>query len=120
MRMRRVLFGLSTALLIALLATPVCAEGFLSVYEDLPLAPGLTEVDGSTLTFDSPTGRIVDAYAKGAVTAPAILKFYGAALPQLGWRRESDTRFRRETEVLHLDAAAEGRAVVVHFTISPE
>lgn len=96
------------------------AEGFLGVYEDLPLAPGLTEVQGSGLAFDSPGGRIVEGYAKGAAKAADILKFYATTLPQLGWTRESDTLYRREAEVLKLNTEADGRALVVHFTISPE
>ena len=56
------------ALVLAMgLSGPAWAEGFLTDYEDLPLAPGLDEVDGSGLTFDSPAGRIIESYAKGAV-----------------------------------------------------
>lgn len=96
------------------------ADGFLSDYEDLPLAPGLDEVADSGLTFDSPAGRIVESYAKGPVKEAEILKFYAATLPQLGWSRESDTVYRRESEVLRLNAELQGRALMVHFTISPE
>jgi hypothetical protein len=96
------------------------AEGFLSEYEDLPLAPGLDEVAGSGLSFDSPAGRIVESYAKGTVREAEVLKFYAATLPQLGWTRESDSVYRRESEVLRLDAEAQGRTLMVHFTISPE
>jgi hypothetical protein len=96
------------------------AEGFLGVYEDLPLAPGLSEVQGSGLAFDSPGGRIVEGYAKGAVKAADILRFYATTLPQLGWTRESDSQYRREAEVLKLATEQDGRALVVHFTISPE
>ena len=120
MRIRSFLFGLIIALPMIVLASLAQADGFLSVYEDLPLAPGLTEIVGSGLSFDSPSGRIVEAEAKGAVTTASVLKFYGAALPQLGWNLETDTRFRREAEVLHIDATPEGHALVVHFTISPE
>jgi hypothetical protein len=96
------------------------AQGFLSAYEDLPLAPGLEEVPNSGIAFDSPGGRIVEAYAKGAAKAAEILKFYATTLPQLGWTRESDTRYRRDAELLTLEAGADGRLLVVHFTISPE
>jgi hypothetical protein len=101
-------------------AMPALAEGFLSVGEDLPLAPGLAEVAGAGLTFDSPAGRIVEAYARGNADAAQVLRFYAGTLPQLGWTRETDTRFRREAEVLRLDAAPEGGALLVHFTLSPE
>lgn len=117
--MRKIAQLFSLALILGL-SHPAAAEGFLGVYEDLPLAPGLSEVSGAGLAFDSPSGRIVEGYAKGAVKAGDILKFYATTLPQLGWTRETDTLYRREAEVLTLDTEPEGRALVVHFTISPE
>jgi hypothetical protein len=104
----------------ALAAGPAAAEGFLSAYEDLPLAPGLTEEAGTGLAFDSAAGRIVEAVAHGAVKPADVLKFYAATLPQLGWARDSDTKYRRETEVLRLEASPEGRGVAVRFHVSPE
>jgi hypothetical protein len=117
--MRKILL-VSSLVSILGLSQPAAAEGFLGVYEDLPLAPGLTEMQSDGLTFDSPGGRIVEGYAKGAVKAADILKFYATTLPQLGWTRETDTLYRREAEMLKLDTELEGRALVVHFTISPE
>ena len=105
---------------LVLLAGPARAEDFLGGYEDLPLAPGLVEVAGSGLTFDTPGGRIVEAYAQGRARAADVLKFYATTLPQLGWVRESETLYRREAEVLILDPRAEGGQLTVHFKISPE
>lgn len=96
------------------------AEAFLSAYEDLPLAPGLAEVMGSGVSFDSPSGRIVEAYAHGAVKPADILRFYAATLPQLGWARESDRLYRRETEVLRLETTQDRAGATLRFTISPE
>lgn len=96
------------------------AEGFLSVYEDLPLAPGLAEAAGSGLAFDSPSGRIVEAYAHGGAKAADALKFYAATLPQLGWTRESDRVYRREAEVLRLEPSQDRTGLTLRFTISPE
>ncbi len=107
-------------LLAALAAAPALADGFLSNPEDLPLAPGLTEVAGSGLSFDSPAGRIIEAYADGKVAAADVLKFYATTLPQLGWSRDGDTRYRRDSEELRIEPTTDGAAVVVHFTISPE
>ncbi|ARJ64691.1 hypothetical protein WV31_02900 [Magnetospirillum sp. ME-1] len=108
------------ALTVLLAAGPARAEAFLSAYEDLPLAPGLTEVMGSGVSFDSPSGRIVEAYAHGTVKASDILKFYAATLPQLGWTRESDRLYRRETEVLRLETTQDRAGVTLRFTVSPE
>lgn len=118
MRIPRILLG-ALALVAAGLGSAY-AQGFLAAYEDLPLAPGLTELAGSGLAFDSPGGRIVEAYARGQTVAAEVLKFYATTLPQLGWTRESDTLYRRDAERLKLDTSPEGRALVVHFTISPE
>ncbi len=119
MRISRFLLG-AVALFAVAASAPAQADGFLSAYEDLPLAPGLTEVAGSGLSFDTPHGRIVEAYAKGAGESGAVFRFYATTLPQLGWTRETDSRYRREAEVLHLDSAPDGAGVVVHFTISPD
>lgn len=119
--MRKIPTLLGSLVLVALLAAgPVSAQGFLAAYEDLPLPSGLAEVAGSGLSFDTPGGRIVESYAKGSLSSADILKFYATTLPQLGWTRESDTLYRREAEVLKLDAKPEGRASVVRFIISPE
>lgn len=96
------------------------ASGFLQYSEDLPLAPGLTEQLEDGLVFDAPGGRIVEAYARGAVKAADVLKFYAATLPQLGWVRDSDLTYRRDTEKLRLDLNPQGHVLLVHFTLSPE
>ncbi|WP_235720831.1 hypothetical protein [Magnetospirillum molischianum] len=99
---------------------PARAGGFLGTYEDLPLAPGLTEIEGAGVSFDSPNGRIVEAYARGKVAVAEILRFYAATLPQLGWTRESDVVYRREAEVLRLGPATDRGGVTIHFAVSPE
>jgi hypothetical protein len=118
--MARIRHGITAFALTLLAAASAWAEGFLGAYEDLPLAPGLTEVAGSGVAFDSPGGRIVEAFAAGPVKPADVLKFYAATLPQLGWKRESDTLYRREAEVLRLDPAPQGKGVTLRFAISPE
>ncbi len=106
--------------LMALAAAPALAEGFLGAYEDLPLAPGLTEQAGAGMAFDSPSGRIVEAFAHGTVKAADILNFYAVTLPQLGWRRDGEAIYRREAEVLRLEPATKGGTVTIRFAITPE
>src|SRR5215469_8306568 len=43
------------------------ANGFVVGTEDVPLMPGLAPVPGSSLVFDKPEGRIVEAQASGKV-----------------------------------------------------
>ena len=49
--------------LVLLLIAPLAAHAdeFVAGTEDVPLMPGLTPVQGSSLVFDKPQGRIVEA-----------------------------------------------------------
>ncbi|MDO8607058.1 MAG: hypothetical protein Q7R40_11015 [Phaeospirillum sp.] len=118
--MARIRHSATAFALILLAAASARAGGFLGAYEDLPLPPGLTEVAGSGIVFDSPGGRIVEAFASGPIKSAEALRFYAATLPQLGWTRESDTLYRREAEVLRLDPAPQGKGVTIRFAVSPE
>lgn len=120
---------LSVLLLMALLSLPFlplnAAEStvsYLSVMEDLPLAPGLKEVPGSALVFDSAQGRIVEGYAAGRVERAKINAFYGATLAQLGWTEFAPGRFRREKEELTIEFTAPtdgGPGLTVRFALAP-
>ena len=64
------------ALMVSVLAPPVLAQDdFISSIDDLPLMPGLVEEEGG-MVFDSPSGRIVEAFATGNVSPGEVLSFY--------------------------------------------
>ena len=66
------------------------AEGhaaYLTAIADLPLLPGLAEVPEAGWVFDQPSGRIIEAYAKGPVGRAAV-RVLVAALRFLKLRRE--------------------------------
>lgn len=114
------------ALLAALALLGVCAaparaqlHSYIAEVEDLPLMPGLAEVEGAGVIFDKPDGRIVEAYAQGEVARDAVLAFYRQTLPQLGWRAAGAAAFRREGEALSLDFLDGGGALIVRFTLVP-
>ena len=97
------------------------AAAFLSVIEDVPLMPGLTERADAAVLFDKPEGRIVEAEATGRLVRAEVLKFYAASLPQLGWRARGEGRFLRDREELALSfASGAGGVVTVRFTLSPD
>ena len=119
MRILNTLCG-TLALVLLLSSGTARAQAFLSVYDDLPLPPGMAEMVESGLSFDTPGGRIVEGYARGSLKASAIIAFYAATLPQLGWTRLSASQYQRDDETLKLETQAEGSEVVVHFVIAPE
>lgn len=111
---------LIAAVLAAAAVGAAAQERFVGGTEDLPLMAGLSEVAGRGMVFDTPAGRIVEAYARGPVTREQVLEFYAATLPQLGWRADGAAAFRREDEVLKLEFPAPGPdGLVVLFTLSP-
>lgn len=121
-------FGLAAlAVLVAVaagfIAPAVWAQDnrFVAGFEDLPLMPGLEQGKDSGTVFDTPAGRVIEAYAEGSVMAADVDAFYAKTLPQLGWRQISDRRYRREGEILEITPHRGDRASVgVRFYLSPE
>ncbi|MBM3573481.1 MAG: hypothetical protein FJX52_14175 [Alphaproteobacteria bacterium] len=124
---RRQALLFSATAIAALTTSPVWAaqgialprEAFVEGVEDVPLMPGLTNVEAAGLAFDTPQGRIVVAYASGSVERDAVLTFYAATLPQLGWVRERDGRYRRDAESLSFEFSRTASGLTVRITLSP-
>ena len=101
-------------------ASAAASAAFLSIAEDVPLMPGLTEIPDTATVFDKPSGRIASTEARGAVSAASVRDFYAATLPQLGWKSVSPTSFRREAELLQLTlTAGSNAALTVRFELRP-
>jgi hypothetical protein len=101
-------------------ASATAAEGFLTLLEDLPLTPGLTEDVDKGLSFDSAGGRIIEAYASGRVSEAQVLEFYEETLPQLGWTVESRTQFHRSGERLRIELMRGDGEITVQYLLSPQ
>lgn len=112
------------AFLVALPATAPRADTFLSALDDVPVMPGFVEDVDAAVSFDTANGRIASARISGSrrpgVDAGALLAFYGASLPALGWRAESPTRFRRDGEVLRLTLDSAGAGLALRFDLRPD
>jgi hypothetical protein len=106
---------------IALLAAlPARAAEFVVGTEDVPLMQGLATVEGKSLAFDTPEGRIVEAEARGALARAKVQEFYGATLPQLGWRAAGTDAWQRGGERLRLEFGGRDGDLTVGFTLSPQ
>lgn len=100
---------------------------FLKDIEDMPLAPGLAEVEGEGIVFDKPEGRIVRTLARGNVPAAAVRSFYVKTLPALGWVGSGTgtwtgtLAYARERERLEITIESSGDGpVTVRFALQPE
>jgi len=98
---------------------PAGAEDFFELLEDVPVMPGLSPVADAGIEFDTPSGRIVEAYAIGAASRKGVLDFYRGTLPQLGWQAGAGDAFRREDESLHIDFFGPDGELTVRFTVAP-
>ncbi len=95
------------------------ADSFVYGFEDLPLMEPLSQVAGSSVLFDTPQGRIVQATATGSIDRQSVLTFYRSTLPQLGWTMTGDAEFRREGEILRLEFDDQDTILEVRFLIEP-
>jgi hypothetical protein len=110
------------ALLLLLAAiAPASAAEYLKAVSDLPLADGLKEQADKATVFDTPVGRIVNAYATGNTKPEAVLDFYDETLPALGWDREKAGTYHRKNEILKIDVwGPEQGPVNVSYTLSSQ
>ena len=89
----KVMIPLRAAVFVLSLAAVASAHAdtrFLAAFEDVPLAPGLTERADAAFAFAAPEGRIAETAAGGAAEEGTVRAYYRAALPALGWAVESD------------------------------
>lgn len=84
---------------------------------DLPLMPGLDPARAAAVVGGKAAGDVV-AVATGRLDRRAVLDFYGAALPQLGWQRIAEARFQRERRILALGFSESAGALTVRFSIA--
>ena len=116
----RVLVSVLGALSLLAATMTLAGDRFVSGIADLPLMPGLEEIDGSAVVFSKPQGRIIEVMASGAVTSDAVRAFYDRILPQLGWRRARAGGWLRENELLRFDIRDNKSGLVIRFSLTPQ
>ncbi len=115
------LVGLTLGLLVAGEATgqSVAPAVFFSTLDDLPLMSGLVEIVDEGMVFDKPEGRVVESVAAGAVPLGAVVAYYEAVLPELGWKRRGNAEFARSGEMLRYHLETAGGTTEIRITIVP-
>ncbi|MBP02934.1 MAG: hypothetical protein CMM25_09010 [Rhodospirillaceae bacterium] len=96
------------------------AAPFVLGIEDLPLIQGLEQKPNSTVIFDTPEGRVIEAVAAGVIERAVVVSFYQSTLPQLGWIKQSEERYWRDGESLSLEFISNGKKLEVRFFVRPE
>jgi hypothetical protein len=113
---------LRVLIVLALVLAPPLARAaeFVAGTEDVPLMQGLAPVDGNSLAFDKPEGRIVEAEARGPLARAKVRDFYDTTLPQLGWSAAGRDAWLRDGERLHIEFGGRDGDLTVGFTLSPQ
>ena len=76
---------------------------FLTSIPDVPLMPGLVELSEQTVTFDKPSGRIIESALQiHGVSEEQIRQYYESVLPQFGWSQIEENAFVRGAERLQM------------------
>jgi hypothetical protein len=109
------------AAIVAIVAVGVpAAAQFVPGIAPIPILEGLAPDAEGPLVFDTPQGRIVATSLSGTRSEKAVRAFYGATLPQLGWRKLSEGQFRREGENLTLAITRlPGKRIRLRFRVAP-
>jgi len=114
--------ALALLAVLVLAAWPLRAEnGFFPSVSDLPLLDGFTEDKNETLVFDSPSGRIAMAVAKGEGEVASVQSLYVESLTQMGWepvKGDEQGTFTREGELLTLSVTRDFQPGLIRLEIS--
>ena len=116
----RVLASAAVAVVIAGVGLRAEEQAYLAELPDLPLMPGLIEIEDAGIAFDKPDGRSVEAYAGGSVERQAVRSFYRETLPQLGWQLAGADAYAREGERLKLEFLGPADGLTLRFVLTPQ
>lgn len=93
---------------------------FFETLQDVPVMPGLTELEDYTLVFDKPEGRIIEMVAKiDGASVRDVRDYYRRSLPQLGWVMASQDNYMRGEEHLSLNFESEQNDSFLRMTVQP-
>ena len=69
---------------------------------DVPLMDNLLVDENESFSFDTPAGQIMTFVAKTRNSVKEVRAFYEIALQELGWKKVSATRYKRDQDELEL------------------
>lgn len=96
--------------------TPPVPE-FFTMLQDVPLMPGMTEIEEDSFLFDKPEGGIHQASAEvNGFTRAQILSFYKQSLPQFGWSPIKDNEYFRDAQILTISVEDQIVTIIVRPT----
>ncbi len=118
--MRTFLAAWTLAAVVAGASGLASAAEYLKGHEDLPLLAGLTQDRDSVMVFDTPRGRVVEAFAQTPESETRVFAAYAEALPQMGWTKKAPGKFVRDGETLVFEVVAKGPPLVLCILLTAD
>ena len=79
-----------------------CAQKFLNGIEEIPLFKEMRNIEDSLILLDKINGRYVSTEIRGRHERKEVLNFYNKILPNLGWKKINQLKFKRSNEILEI------------------
>ena len=97
---------------------------FFASNQDIPVMPGLTELEARSFSYDKPEGEITEIVARmHGVSAEEVLFYYEVTLPQFGWGKVNKVydhaSFYREDQYLDISFVKEDATQLVKIMVRP-
>ena len=90
--------------------------------DDIPLFSDLKQLDQESTNFDTISGNIVISSYIGNIKLSEVKYFYLGALPQLGWKLDSEEgnnfSYKRNNDILKISLKQNDNKLLVKFFIS--
>lgn len=83
---------------------------------DLPVPADTLIETQSAVTFDSPSGRVVQFYFRTAANQAEVTSFFDRQLGELGWQKQGDS-FTRGAERLQIESAEMPAAGIYRYQL---
>ena len=98
----------------------VAKQEYVKGTEDLPIYYGFKAKEDSLVSYDTTSGRIIDAeFYSNTVSVIDVRNFYKMTLPQLGWVLKEFQIYERDGEILKLNIVEKEGKTLLRFNIIP-
>ena len=87
---------------------------------DLPIFNEMKNMPESLVVFDTNEGRFVKTQISGNETLANATLYYSEILPNLGWEKIEDKKFKREKELLKVNYHKKDGLLYITFSVLPK
>ena len=87
---------------------------------DLPILNKMKNMPESLVIFDTNEGRFIKTQISGKETVANAILYYNEILPNLGWKKIDNMKFKREKELLNIKYQKKDGLLYLTFSVLPK